>query len=232
MTDEQDLRRPLDPVIAGLADGANAGYQALEFVTQGLREGLRRQTRVPSRHPDRDSGFVTFAGTRAQSDALAAPDQAAGGGQLIENVLGIIEGFLGVASDMTRALTELNVKPDDDGTAGARRTPSAPFQLNLRGRPGAGAAGDLELWNTSGSALSDVTFNATELIAASGSIPGSAVSFSPATVQIGPGQSATIQVTVCVPDAAKPGRYHGCIQPTVAGTWAVVGLEVAPALSA
>jgi hypothetical protein len=234
VTDEQDLRRPLDPVIAGMADAANAGYQALEFVTQGLREGLRRQAGRSAHAPD---GATSFAGVtrfgktgaeRAPTGALVRFPQDGERGQLLDNVLGIIDGFLGVATNMTRALAELNTDSDDDPKPQAGK----PFQIHLKGPAGKDATGDFKLWNTGPSPLSNVTFDVTELIAASGSIPRSSVSFSPETMQIPPGRSATVKVTVCVPDAAKPGRYHGCVQPTVAGTWAVVDLEVAPALSA
>jgi hypothetical protein len=234
VTGEQDLRRPLDPVIAGMADAANAGYQALEFVTQGLREGLRRQAGTPSHAPD---GVTSFAGvtrfgrTGAELEPSGAhpPSSRAGErGQLLDNVLGIIDGFLGVASDLTRAVADFNTDPG----GGPKSQAGKPFQVHLKGPAGKDATGDFTLWNTGPAPLSNVTFGVTELIAATGSVDQAAVSFSPATSQIGPGKSATIEVTVCVPPDAKPGRYHGCIQPTVAGTWAVVDLEVGPALPA
>lgn len=231
MTDEQHLRRPLDPVIAGMADAANAGYQALEFVTQGLREGLRRQAGTPSHAPD---GVTSFAGVtrfgrtgaeQAPAGALIPSSHAGERGQLLDNVLGIIDGFLGVASNVTRAVAEFNTDPGD----GPKSQAGKPFQVQLKGPAGKDATSNFKLWNTGPSPLSNVTFGATELIAASGSIARSSVSFSPETMRIGPGQSATIKVTVRVPDAARPGRYHGCIQPSVAGTWAVVDLQVSPA---
>lgn len=234
MTGEQDARRPLDPVIAGVLDGANAGYQALESVLQGLHEGLRRQAARPGPPPPPPTGAAR-TGFSPYGDPAAGPagrsltptDRAARNGELLQHVLGIVDGLLGVATNMTRKLADLNT------TRRFAATPSdvgAPLQVVMRASQGTDATGDFVLWNTGPSILADVSFKATDLMGGPPSIPGRAVSFSPSSVaQIAPGASEQVEVVVSVPADAPPGHYRGIVQPSVGTAWAVVDLEVVAA---
>jgi hypothetical protein len=235
VTGEQDARRPLDPVIAGLLDGANAGYQALESVLQGLHEGLRRQAARPGPSPPPPTGTprTGFAPTTRPapgpgSRALTPREPTGRPGELLGHMLGIVDGLLGVATNMTRSLTDLNTAREFGPTT--RAAASGPLQVIVRANQGANATGEFELWNTGASMLSDVTFRATDLMGSPSNISDRAVSFNPRSVaQIGPGASEQIQVVVSVPADARPGHYHGVIQPSVGAAWAVVDLEVVAA---
>jgi hypothetical protein len=236
VTGEQDARRPLDPVIAGLLDGANAGYQALESVLAGLHEGLRRQAARPGAAPPptgaSPAGFApdTDSGAGPGSRALTPTDRTARAGELLDHMLGIVDGLLGVATNMTRNLADLNTTrrfgPAPQAAAG-------PLQVVIRASPGLRGAGDFVLWNTGPSILSDVSFTATDLVGGPPSIPSRAVSLNPPSVaQIGPGTSEQIGVVVTVPADTPLGRYHGVVQPSVGSAWAVVDLEVVAAAPA
>jgi hypothetical protein len=235
VTGDQDARRPLDPVVAGLLDGANAGYQAVESVLQGLNEGLRRQAaRPPAR-----SGAPAPRGFAPRPDAAPAPggprDLAPGApagrrGELAGHLLGIVDGLLGVATNMTQSLADLNARRAAPPAAAPAPATDAPLQVAMTATPGTDAIGDFALWNTGPSILTDVSFSATELMGGPPPIRAAAVSFAPPYVpQIAPGASALIGVVVGVPADAPPGRYHGLIQPSVGAAWAVVELEVAEA---
>jgi hypothetical protein len=233
VTGEPDARRPLDPVIAGLLDGANAGYQALESVLQGLNEGLRRQAARPGAAPPPPTG-APRTGFSPHTDAAQTPgrsltpaDRAAPSGELLGQVLGIVDGLLGVATNVTRNLADLNTSRRFAATP---PDASAPLQIVVRASPGTDATGDFVLSNTGSSIQADVTFSATDLMGGPSRIPGGAVSFSPRSVaQIAPGTSQQIKVAVRVPDGAPPGHYHGIVQPSLGTAWAVVDLEVVAA---
>lgn len=234
MTGEQDARRPLDPVIAGLLDGANAGYQALESVLQGLHEGLRRQAARPGPSPPPPAGtprtgFAPITPAPGPgSRALTPPGPTGRPGELLGHMLGIVDGLLGVATNMTRSLTDLNTAREFAPTT--RAAAGRPLQVVVRANPGADATGEFELWNTGPSMLTDVTFRAADLMGSPSNISDRAVSFNPRSVaQIGPGASEQIEVVVKVPADARPGHYHGVIQPSVGAAWAVVDLEVVAA---
>jgi hypothetical protein len=233
VTGEQDARRPLDPVVAGLLDGANAGYQALESVLHGLNEGLRRQAARPGHPPPSPTsaprtGFAphTDPATDRSGRALTPADRAARSGALLDQMLGIVDGLLGVATNVTRNLADLNTTRRFAATP-AQADASAPLQVVVRASPGTDASGDFVLWNTGASIQADVSFKATDLMGGRSRIPGRAVSFSPRSVaQISPGASEQIKVVVSVPPDAAPGHYHGIVQPSVGAAWAVVDLEV------
>jgi hypothetical protein len=238
VTGEQEARRPLDPVIAGFFDGIHAGSQALELVVQGLHEGLRRQTARRDAPPRATAGaresagrfergaagrFQREAGAQMPSRALIPAAQARPRGTLVHQLLGVFDEFLGAASTLTRSMADLHGAPDDETTPDA----SAPYLLQLQAYPGRTDTGEFVVWNTGASAMSDMRFRTTELISDGASIERSAIAFKPFEVpRIGPGASATIEVSVNVPRDATPGRYHAIIQPSVGGAWAVVDLEV------
>jgi hypothetical protein len=235
VTGEQDARRPLDPVIAGLLDGASSGYQALESVLEGLHEGLRRQAARPPGAPPPHPAGEPRTGFSPHTDPAAGPggraltpiDRSARSGELLDHVLGIVDGLLGVASNMTRNLADLNTARRFAATPQAA---GAPLQVAVRASPGTDATGDFVLWNTGPSIQVDVSFSATDLMGSASRIPRRAVSFTPRSVaRIGPGASEQVQVVVSVPADAAPGHYHGIVQPSAGAAWAVVDLEVVAA---
>ena len=104
------------------------------------------------------------------------------------------------AFDTYADLAQAALQPDTD--------PAPDTPLALVGVGGEEARVSVWLHNLSGAAVTGVELFMTELTAASGGRVGCA-RFTPARVDLDPGQSAAVELCVAVPLAAVPGRYHG-----------------------
>jgi hypothetical protein len=204
-----------DPLVAGIRDGVAAGYDALEYVLEGLSASLDRRSRTGAHraHGVRH-GEGGYGGRRGGRGApLDVVDDVA-------SIAAEIIGLLGeVAQETAESITE-RARP-------ARRGECVP--LELMAEPGYEAAVDFHVWNTSSTVLHGIDLVASELVDHDNRIGADAVRFVPARLdRILPGRSATVQVVVTVPRGTTPGTYRGVVQAEPGGAWAVLELEVVP----
>jgi hypothetical protein len=220
-----------EPVITGIREGVDAGYQALEYVLDGLRESLR--IRRPSwtawaqqrtGYP-RDGGRAT--GAPAPGDQVHAAGYGVGGEGLsreVDNLVRMLAELLGSASAVAHEFAGFIA----DRTGQPSHVEHA--HIALRGTPGKVAAGSFKVHNTASTRLAEVSFTATKLIGGKDHIIESGkVTFEPETIKnVRPGGSIETAIKVDVP-GVPPDTYRGLISAAPGGAWAVVEVKVEPA---
>jgi hypothetical protein len=205
-------RKGPEPLIVGISDGVNAGYEALEYVLAGLRESIRiRRPTWMSRAQDQAGGGARAAGGEAsplEFDYLV---------RMLADLLGSASA---VAQEFARYIGE---------RTGQQAQPEAPAPVALEGVAGERASGEFRVHNTGSTALQEVQFVATKLIGGNGRIEARLVEFEPEKIaSIRPGGSITTKVTVPLAADTPPETYHGLIQAQPVGAWAVLELNVRP----
>jgi hypothetical protein len=202
-------RRGYDPLVAGISDGVAAGYQALEYVFQGLSESLERRPGTGTKH---DRG-----GHKRRSPRGTGPPL-----DIIDDLASLFADLLDrageVAQETAHSITERPwVQAHEDECA----------RLGISGEPGAEASTDFRVWNTSSKVLHRVDLSSTDLIGHEKNIDADAVTFAPSYLdRIPPNKSAAPKVVVKIPDDAELGTYRGVIQATPGGAWAVLEVTV------
>jgi hypothetical protein len=185
-------RRGSEPFIVGISEGVNAGYKALEYVLEGLRESVRLR---------RSDGGTLASNARQQ--------QRGGGGKPLDldQVVGMVGDLLGSASDVAQEVAR---------TVGERTAKGAPHEphsdrLSIKVEQGGKGAIDFCVHNTSTKILRNVKLMATNLVAPGESLPG-VVDFEPRTIdKIAPGRWKMPKVLVDLPERAEPGTYHALL---------------------
>jgi hypothetical protein len=186
-------RRTIDPLMEICIEGVAAGYRGVEYVREGLSESLRRRP---------GSGY---AGRARHGRGRT------GRGRAGTTVVGDI-------ADLTAELLD-RLGETAQGVAGHigeqfEGGPHCPT-LELCGFPGDTDRVKFRLTNTSASALTDVSFQATDLLGACRPIDASAVRFGypddDGIARIRSGGSTIVIVEVAIPEDAEPGTYRGVI---------------------
>jgi hypothetical protein len=212
-------RRGYDPLVAGISEGVAAGYEALEYVVEGLRESLPR---TASTHAG--AGHGGAGGRRTRSGHGSAGRGIGVPYDLVDDVAIILADILEGAGEVAREVAE-SIRE----RRGAPSRPGVP-ELELKAAPGERAVVDFRISNTSSKSLKGVKLIAAPLIGSGRPIPADDVTFEPREIdRIGPNRAATVKVIVAVPrDASPGGRYRGLIQAEPGGAHAVLELRVIP----
>ena len=254
MTGERAARRPLDPMVAGLADGASAGYRALDSVVSGLQDSLLRQATRPAYAPG-PAGARTRASRARRARAAAGPPAGAAPGQstmldlsaashraghhghhhghqggYVHDVLGVLVDVLGEVAHVAAEVADELADMFDDPPEHDHHHPHQPHLIQLMAPPGLQTQTNFVIWNTGQSLLSNVVLSTSTFTG-----PGKhqhdpiSVSFQPDAVPpIPPGGSVTMLVTLHVAPKARLGVYRGLIHAHAGDAWAVIELTVAP----
>jgi hypothetical protein len=201
-------RRGSEPFIIGISEGVNAGYKALEYVLEGLRESVRLR---------RGSGGSLASSARQQ--------QQRGGGDRpldLDHVVGMVGDLLGSASDLAQEVAR---------TVGERTSRAGEHEphhdrLTIKVPQGAKRSTEFCVHNTSTKILKDVKLSATSLVA-DGETLADVVDFVPSSIEkIAPGRWVMPEVRVAVPARAKPGTYRALLQGEPGGAWAMLEVVV------
>jgi len=205
-------RQGPEPFIAGISDGVNAGYEALEYVLAGLRESIR------IRRPNWTSRTLDSAGGAAQgSGGEGSPLEF---GYLVRMLADLLGSASAVAQEAARYIGE---------RTGQQTQSEAPAPVRLEGVAGESGSGEFRVHNTAANALQGVRFVATKLIGEKERIEARLVHFKPDEIpSVRPGGWVTTGVTVEIPSETPPDTYHGLIQAQPSGAWAVLELKVLP----
>lgn len=228
-------RRGIDPLAEGITDGVHAGYQAVEYVLEGLRESLgvravssrrrlgdgvaraERPAPVEDRRPARPARSARAEGRPAPARAIVSRDVIDDLAYLLAEVL---DRAGEVAQDVAQTITEQG--PDE------REGPAGPAVIALEGGPDQERAeATFTFWNTTAGRLTDVRMVAPELTGPEGSIPDEAVTFDPEGADaVPPGASVEFAVRVRL-GGVTPGVYRGLAQSQPGGAYVVLELTVA-----
>jgi hypothetical protein len=212
-------RRGYDPLVAGISEGVAAGYEALEYVVEGLRESLPH---TGSTHAGA-GGHKGAGGRRTRSGHGPAGRGVGAPYDLVDDVAIILADILEGAGEVAREVAE-SIRE----RRGAPPRPGVP-ELELKAAPGERAVVDFRISNTSSKSLKGVQLIAAPLIGSGRPIPADDVTFEPREIdRIGPNRAATVKVIVAVPPDTSPGRYRGLIQAEPGGAHAVLELRVIP----
>ena len=95
MSGPPDPRRPFDPVIAGLTDGATSGYRAVDRVVQSLRDGMSRQGAAGWPAPGRGGPTARAPRGAQRSARQARPAAGFPGGSADGFRIGSATGYYG-----------------------------------------------------------------------------------------------------------------------------------------
>jgi hypothetical protein len=209
-------RRGSEPFIVGISEGVNAGYQALDYVLQGLRESVRLR---------RTGSGSTPASSGGRAGGVN-PSRRGGGAPLdLDQVVGMVGDLLGSASDVAQEVARTV------GERSVKGTRHEPHQDRLAIEAPQGGEGSTEfcVHNTSASVLKDVKLMATDMVGDAGQI-ASAVDFEPRSIEkIPPGRWAAAKVKVKVPERAVPGAmYRALLQGEPGGACATLEVVVTP----
>ncbi len=138
-------------------------------------------------------------------------------------VVDILVDLVSLATNSVGGLAQRAIKINITSGGMSPRSPTMPTSSTSMGIPmlqaplpiKSGEAVDIPmtLENDSEDTTETFHFMVSELISSSGDrIEGQQVSFSPSTLVIGPRQSATVTVTVSVPEGTEAGVYSGLLQ--------------------
>jgi hypothetical protein len=203
-------RRGSEPFIVGISEGVNAGYQALEYVLQGLRESVRL----------RRTGSGPTPATNARQ-------QRGGGGRPldIDQVVGMVGDLLGSASDVAQEVA----RTVGERTAKAGQHEPRHDRLSIEAPQGGEGSTEFHVHNTSPSILKGVKLMATDMVGDAGQI-AAAVDFEPRSIdKIPPGRWSMATVKVKVPDRAVPGAtYRALLQGEPGGAVSMLEVVVTP----
>jgi hypothetical protein len=252
MPDDRDepRRRTIDPIVTGIGDGVTTGYRAVESVVLGFAESARlraarpvgdprRAPRAPRAARARSTAPPARAGrTRSSRSGGAAPDDMPPPvsivGELADLTVDLLDGLGDVARDIAGRVAEHDRFEDD----------SHHHTISLEGVPGELVDEDFLLSNTGPSGLRSLTFATTDLIgSAPEPIPPDKITSTPkrggSVDRVRPGGSATVTVSIGIPENAAPAVYHGCLtarfgaaedrtdtEAGPVGAWALIELEV------
>jgi hypothetical protein len=200
-------RRGSEPFIVGISEGVNAGYKALEYVLEGLRESMR----------------LRRTGRAGMLPGNARQQRAGGGRPLdLDQVVGMVGDLLGSASDVAqefaRTVGERTVKAGEHEPHHDRLTIEVP--------QGGKGATDFCVHNTSTTVLTNVKLTATTLVA-KGEPLADVVAFDPPMIdKIAPGRWEMPQVKVDIPARAEPGTYRALLQGEPGGAWSMLEVVV------
>jgi hypothetical protein len=236
MTDEESrtagqgdsAQRGPEPLIVGIREGVEAGYQALEYVLAGLRESvrIRRPTWTGSTKERLDWAQRQGAHARGTTDSGRHPlrDFVGEGAPfeldyLVRMLADLLGSASGVAQEFARYISERSEQEPAH--------PKAPAQLEPKGFPDSNASCQFRVHNTTSTALRDVVFAGTELIGDEAAVQTSLISFEPDHISsIRPGGSVTTTVTVAIPRGFPRDTYRGLILAEPGDAWAVLELTV------
>jgi hypothetical protein len=228
-------RRQVDPLLGVAAEAARAGLRGADYVVEGMSEGLRRSTGRRSAGAAAGRKRAAPKAHRAQSrpPGPEGPPPPPVTGSTADLLVGLLERFGEAVQDTAAAISEREWFEGE---------PEGPT-LELRGPPGHQAVVEFAFTNTGPSALTKVTFEATDLLGATERIDAGAVSFQFNDDQyiprVGPGGSARVIVEVAIPEVPA-GYYRGVIAARSGApegraeaeggpedAWALIELEVA-----
>lgn len=246
----QPRRGMMDPLVAG-AEGAAAGYRAVEAVAVSLADSLRRSQDAtfaappPSRARSRRAGTAGPAAAPARTTRVPHASRTGPGGA--DATSAVVEEIADLAADVLdrvgRAAQEIAHVIQDQALC---EGPADGHMLRAEAAPGQCTPVDFWLTNTGSVALVDVSFEATDLIRATDRIEAAAVEMRPygddrPTRRIGPGGREKVSLEIMVPDDQPEGVYRGCIvarstkragrpsaESELEGAWAVIELHVTP----
>jgi hypothetical protein len=205
-------RRGSEPFIVGISEGVNAGYQALEYVLQGLRESVR----------------LRRTGRGAPPAANAQQHQRAGGGRALDldQVVGMVGDLLGSASDVAQ---EVARTVGERAVKGTTHHESHQARLSIEAPQGGEGSTEFCVHNPTASVLKNVKLMATDMVGDAGQI-AAAVDFEPRTIdKIPPGRWSLAKVTVKVPERAVAGAtYRALLQGEPGGAVSMLEMVVTP----
>ena len=221
-------RRQVDPLLGVAAEAARAGLRGADYeVSEGLRRSTGRRSAGGAAGRKRAAPKAQRAQSRPSDPGGPPTDSTA------DLLVGLLERFGEAVQDTAAAIGE---REWFDGE------PEGPT-LELRGPPGHRAAVEFDFTNTGPSALTKVTFEATDLLGATERIDAGAVSFrfndDQYIPRVGPGGTARVIVKVTIPEVPA-GDYRGVIAARSGApegraeaeggpedAWALIELEVA-----
>jgi hypothetical protein len=207
--DRTRSRRQTDPLVAVAAEAAGVASELADSVFEGMTATLRgRRTRSAAGATARRG---RAARTRSAGAGAAAPAYAEGTYPPEEGTTAdLLVELLGRFGDATREFA--GTFADRERYAGQ---PGYPV-LELVAAPGHTAAKEFDFTNTGPTALTEVTFEATDLLGAAATVDASSVSFKhdegPHIPRVGPGVRAPVIVSVDVGRDIPMGLYRGVIQ--------------------
>jgi hypothetical protein len=203
-------RRGSEPFIIGISEGVNAGYKALEYVLEGLRESMR----------------LRRTGRAGMLPSNARQQQRGGGGRPLDldQVVGMVGDLLGSASDVAQEVA----RTVGERTAKGGHHEPHHDRLTIEVPQGGKSSTDFCVHNTSMTVLTNVKLTATSLVA-DGESFADVVDFEPRTIaKIAPGRWEMPKVTVDVPARAEPGTYRALLQGEPGGAWSMLEVVVTP----
>jgi hypothetical protein len=204
----RSARRAREPFVAAIGDGVNSGYDALEYVYEGLRESLRLRTGAER------------SGQAVRRQRGRARDRDAGDTGALDDLAGLVSNLLGTASDIVQEFAQF---------VGERSSTTQTDVLVMETAPNESVTVIFEVHNTGTTRLRNVALLATDLIGDGPRIPAEAVSFEPPSIpNIARSASITTKVTVAVPSGTTPDTYRGVVQAEPGSAWAVLELRVVP----
>lgn len=218
-------RRATGSFVAAAGEAVDAGFRALQHVEAGLSESLRRS-------PPRSGRSAGRARAAAPSAAGARPPHA------------IVDELADFTADILDRMGE--AARDIAGHIGEhdRSAPPSPVpRLELEGAPGRRAKDKFWFRNTGGTALKQVSFEATDLLGAGRRIDAGSISFEHSgkdqIERLQPGGLTAVIVAVDIPRDAVANIYRGVIVAVFpppsrgrrydagpVGAWALLELEV------
>jgi hypothetical protein len=215
--------------VAAVGEGVAAGYRAVEIVTAAMAESIRRRPVDPiadepfgRRARGRSSGR---SGPRRRAAARRAGDRGS-----------LIADLADLTADLLDALGEAA-----EEVAGHFDEQSECPQVELDGVAGDEVESEFEIRNTGESALRGVRFVATDLVGARAVLPAEVMVLRRGDAEEIPripvGGSATVTVTIGIPEDCPAGRYrgvisaraearHGIDEPGLEDAWTLIELHV------
>jgi hypothetical protein len=201
-----------EPLVIGISEGVTAGYEALEYVLDGLRESLRTRRRS-----------VTGEDHEAHEKERARRHRPRGGRPLdLEDLAELFAELLESAGEVVEEVAYFI----RDRSPSARH-PKTHGKVVVRGVPGKRAETRFHLHNSGSSVMRDVGLVATDLIGTKDRIEAHNVHFDPDHIEKIPiGATAEVTVAVAVPAETPPDNYSGLILAQPGGSKTILDLKV------
>jgi hypothetical protein len=224
-SENRESRRPaIDPLMDAALEGVAAGYRGVGYVAEGMTESIRRRS---------GSEFTRDGGSGRSGSHRSARDSGTA-------------SFVGEIAALTADLFDRLSETAEEiaGELGTRHERHAERTLELSGKPGAAPSLTFRLTNTGPAALTELDFEATDLIGPAGRIDARAVDFAndQKIDRIRSGGYVEVHVAIAIPEQQEAGTYRGVITTRAAtrrarsrvttgprDAWAVLELEVVEA---
>jgi hypothetical protein len=232
-----DLSRDSLNAVADAAIGASRrAIRATPIIVQKAASILEEEVAMGIGAAKRiEQRFLDVAALRAQPADAVVSRFRRDAHEAVDIILDIVTAAATTVEK--RAGRFVNVTAGRAASTASARQRSAPDEsgtrlttVRIKGKVKPRGVGELtmSLENESDQTTAEFTLHAAELVSASGArIPSDNVSFSPATLSVGPRSSGQVSVKVSVPAKTPPGAYEGLIRATqLDGLRAILSIEV------